>query len=144
MKTTETDWLEQVQKKTIRFKRKYSLLVKENLEPSGITPFQLQILWILQRNSGMGTTQLAEKLSVKPSAVTMGSNQLCKMGLLNRVHSETDRRQIRLDLTVQGKKRLEEAMDLHTELASEVFSCFSETERDTLFQLMDKLEQNIC
>ncbi|MBS2970157.1 MarR family transcriptional regulator [Metabacillus sp. KIGAM252] len=142
LKPKETEWLERVQEKTILFKRKYSLLVKENLEPLGVTPFQLQILWILGKDGEMGTTQLADKLKVKPSAVTMGTNQLHKRGWLNRIHLESDRRQIRITLTAEGERLLKEAKYTHNELASELFSCFNERELADFYCLVDKLEQN--
>ncbi|WP_338777850.1 MarR family transcriptional regulator [Metabacillus sp. FJAT-52054] len=138
----EMEWLERVQEKTILFKRKVSLLVKENLEPLGITPFQLQILWLIGKDGEMGTTQLAEKLKVKPSAVTMGTNQLHKRGWLNRIHLESDRRQIRITLTAEGERLLMKAKGTHNELASELFSCFDEKELADFFCLVDKLEQN--
>ncbi|MTH54451.1 MarR family transcriptional regulator [Bacillus mangrovi] len=134
------DW--RMREKTVLFKRKYSMLVRENLDPVGVTLFQLQMLWFISKQEDMGTTMLADKLSVKPSAVTMGANQLHHSGLLTRVHSKTDRRQIRLRITSEGEALLKEAAGLYNQLASQIFACFSDHEKDMLIQLLDKLEEH--
>ena len=86
----------------------------EQMQASGLTPPQFYILKILDHYGASRATQLAEKMYVKPSAITVMTDRLIDHGLVERYHDDNDRRVV-IQLTKKGKATVEEAMAAHNE-----------------------------
>ncbi len=69
---------------------------------------QYRILGLLDQGSAMSSS-LAEQLAVRPPSVTAVIDGLVTRGLVERTHSEDDRRRISLRLTAEGQSVLEAA-----------------------------------
>jgi DNA-binding MarR family transcriptional regulator len=69
---------------------------------------QYRILGALAEGSAMSSS-LAERLAVRPPSVTAVIDGLVARGLVDRTHSEDDRRRISLAMTTEGVAVLESA-----------------------------------
>ncbi len=69
---------------------------------------QYRILGLLGQGSAVSSS-LAEQLAVRPPSVTAVIDGLVARGLVERTHSEDDRRRVALELTADGQAVLEAA-----------------------------------
>jgi DNA-binding MarR family transcriptional regulator len=69
---------------------------------------QYRILGLLAEGSAMSSS-LAERLAVRPPSVTAVIDGLVSRGLVERTHSQDDRRRIALGITAEGETVLESA-----------------------------------
>jgi long-chain acyl-CoA synthetase len=69
---------------------------------------QYRILGLLAEGSAMSSS-LAERLAVRPPSVTAVIDGLVARGLVERTHSEDDRRRISLGITANGQAVLDTA-----------------------------------
>jgi DNA-binding MarR family transcriptional regulator len=81
-----------------------------------VKPPHLDILINLYRFDGITQQELARKLLVGRSNMSMLLPQLEKRGLIERRGDERDRRVLRLSLTPAGRTLTEEAMEIQTAL----------------------------
>ncbi|MBY5539520.1 MarR family transcriptional regulator [Rhizobium leguminosarum] len=87
-----------------------------------IKPPHLDILVNLYRLEGISQQELARKLLVGRSNMSMLLPQMEKRGLILRRDDERDKRVLRLYLTPEGRKLSEEAMAIQTGLIDRVLS----------------------
>lgn len=87
-----------------------------------IKPPHLDILVNLYRFEGISQQELARKLLVGRSNMSMLLPQMEKRGLILRRDDERDKRVLRLYLTPEGRKLSEEAMAIQTGLIDRVLS----------------------
>ncbi|RXT24372.1 MarR family transcriptional regulator [Rhizobium leguminosarum] len=87
-----------------------------------IKPPHLDILVNLYRFEGISQQELARKLLVGRSNMSMLLPQMEKRGLILRRDDERDKRVLRLYLTPEGRKLSEEAMAIQTGLIDHVLS----------------------
>ena len=69
---------------------------------------QYRILSLLGQGSAVSSS-LAEQLAVRPPSVTAVIDGLVTRGLVERTHSEDDRRRVSLELTAEGQSVLDAA-----------------------------------
>ncbi|QFY60296.1 MarR family transcriptional regulator [Rhizobium grahamii] len=83
---------------------------------------QLDILINLYRFEGISQQELARKLLVGRSNMSMLLPQMEKRGLIERRGDEKDKRVLRLFLTAEGREITEKAMVIQTDLIERVLS----------------------
>lgn len=86
--------------------RKISVLINEKLE-EGLTGPQGYILKLIFEQKRATASMLAEKLQVKPSAITVMIDRLVQHGFVRRLADEQDRRVTLLLLTEKGSMAIE-------------------------------------
>ncbi|KRE83926.1 hypothetical protein ASG89_12505 [Paenibacillus sp. Soil766] len=79
---------------------------------SEITPRHLFMLAMISKEKSPKQSQLAEKLGVKPSAITVMIDRLVQSGHVVRLHHETDRRIVLVENTAKGDAILAEATEI--------------------------------
>lgn len=109
------------------------------LAPLKLKPAQLDVLMNLHRHPGMSQHDLARRLLVGRSNVTMLLPQLESRGLLRRDGDEKDRRVLRLTLTPAGEALLAEALKVHTALIELAMSQSTPDECDLIGEHMRKV-----
>ncbi|MBB4064568.1 MarR family winged helix-turn-helix transcriptional regulator [Gellertiella hungarica] len=87
-----------------------------------IKPPHLDILVNLYRFEGMTQQELARKLLVGRSNMSMLLPQMEKRGLIARSGDSRDRRVLRLSLTEEGRSLAEKAMQIQTEVIERTLS----------------------
>lgn len=82
--------------------------VELGLASADLSLSQYRILSLLAEGSAMSSS-LAERLAVRPPSVTAVIDGLVARGLVERTHSEDDRRRVSLGLTASGQSLLDDA-----------------------------------
>src|SRR5262245_55639032 len=136
--------IDKIQALTFAIGKKMQTELLEQMQASGLTPPQFYILKILDHYGASRATQLAEKMYVKPSAITVTIDRLIDHGLVERYHDNNDRRVVVIELTKKGKATVEEAMAARNEHIAKYFSQLELQEREDLLRLFEKLETIIC
>lgn len=109
------------------------------LAPLGLKPAQLDVLMNLHRHPGMSQHDLARKLLVGRSNITMLLPQLESRGLLRREGDEKDKRILRLALTIEGEALLSRALKVHTALIEVAMSQSTPEQCDMIGEQMRKI-----
>lgn len=110
--------------------------LSKSLAPLGIKIVQLDILMNLHRHPGMSQHDLARRLLVGRSNITMLLPQLESQGLLRREGDTKDKRVIRLYLTDDGETLLAKALAIYTGLIDRVMAQSSPAECDAMGEQM--------
>jgi DNA-binding MarR family transcriptional regulator len=113
------------------------------LAPLDIKPPHLDILVNLYRFEGISQQELARKLLVGRSNMSMLLPQMEKRGLLERRADQRDKRVLRLFLTEEGRSLSEKAMQIQTELIERTLSATPLDECQHLAETMDLLIQRM-
>ena len=93
-----------------------------DLSPLDIKPPHLDILVNLFRFEGISQQELAHKLLVGRSNVSMTLPHLERRGLIDRRADKRDKRVLRLFLTKEGRRVTEEGMRIQTALINSILS----------------------
>jgi DNA-binding MarR family transcriptional regulator len=96
--------------------RRFMRFSEDACHAQGITPLQYQLL--LQTKGFPGRqwasiTELAERLQAKHHGVVALVTRCEALGLVRRVDSSSDMRQVEIHLTAQGEERVEQLARLH-------------------------------
>lgn len=111
------------------------------LAPLDLKPAQLDVLMNLYRHPGMSQQDLARKLLVGRSNITMLLPQLEKRGLLRREGDEKDKRILRLELTEAGVALLMKALKVHTALIETAMGQSTLEQCDLIGEQMRKITE---
>jgi len=109
------------------------------LGPLDLKPAQLDVLMNLYRHPGLSQHDLARRLLVGRSNITMLLPHLESRGLLRREGDEKDRRVLRLTLTDAGVALLMEALKVHMELIELAMSQSTPEQCDMIGEQMRKI-----
>lgn len=111
------------------------------LQPFDLKPAQLDVLMNLYRHPGLSQHDLARKLLVGRSNVTMLLPQLEQRDLVRREACGKDRRVLRLSLTGRGEALLMQALAVHMELIEKVMAQTTPAECDLVGEHMRKVAE---
>lgn len=107
----------------------------------GLTVPQFGLLRMIAQEQNARVIQLADKMEVKSSAVTVMLDRLELLGLSVREPDEQDRRAVIVTLTAKGEKLLEEARYRYLLLLSEYLAILKPEELRNLSDYYLMLEQ---
>ncbi|KQW28734.1 MarR family transcriptional regulator [Rhizobium sp. Root274] len=113
------------------------------LGPLDIKPPHLDILINLYRFEGISQQELARKLLVGRSNMSMLLPQMEKRGLLERRPDERDKRILRLFLTADGRAVCEQAMVIQTGLIEDMLSATPLEDCTRMAETMETLIQRM-
>lgn len=94
-----------------RILRATELYARDLAHAAGLTPAQLRVLQIVAERGGATSKALATQMGVSQATVTALIDKLVAQGLVERIPSELDRRQVDIAVTAEGHKRLQVAPD---------------------------------
>jgi DNA-binding MarR family transcriptional regulator len=101
-----------------------------------LTPSDAGVLRVLGRAPGMSQRSLADRLGAVPSRVVSLIDSLEARGLVERVRSNTDRRNYELRLTAQGSERLAQLRRVAEEHEAELLAPLSREQATQLESLL--------
>lgn len=111
--TAEAD---RIQSKLIQISHMQFSRVFQQFGSLGVHPGQCGMLWILRQEDGLSQSELAKRLKIKPSTVTVSIRRMEKAGLLERRADREDMRRNRIYLTDHAKNILEKAKKFLTRM----------------------------
>lgn len=122
----------------------YSLLILPLLERHRLTQLEADILLFLANNPECDTARdIVEIRHLAKSHVSVGVDSLAERGLLRRLRLEGNRKTIHLRLTDAAAPIVEQGRAIQHTYAGLIFDGFSETERQELFRLLDRVSENV-
>ncbi|WP_171050924.1 MarR family transcriptional regulator [Bacillus sp. BHET2] len=113
--------------------------MSSQLKDMNLTVPQFYILYLLSASERIKSTELAEKLEVKPSAITVMIDRLLKHNLVVRERDENDRRIVNLMLSSEGREVYEKAKDMRRKVFSRYLAYLDEEDVDQLVSIYEKL-----
>ena len=116
-------------------------VLAEELAPLDIKPAQLDMMMNIHRHPGLSQQELAEKLIVGRSNITMLMPSLLNRGLVIRTGDKTDKRIQRLTLTDAGTALLMKALAVYTALIERAMEASTLDECNLVGQQMTKMIQ---
>ncbi|MCF8567235.1 MarR family transcriptional regulator [Alicyclobacillus tolerans] len=130
---------------TERFDKSLVVLM-QNLGPqlinrteSGLTPGQVFMLHFIRRGHPCSVSELAEKMDVAPSAITVMLDRLENHGFVRRVRDEADRRVVLIELTDSGDERLSDVLHVRNQVMKHCLTQMASYELDSFIQALEKL-----
>lgn len=144
MTTPDSDGL--LAEQLLRLTRRVHRIQKHHLEQRdlGITPAQSRLLRTLAHfDAPPRMADLAERLEVVPRAVTTLVDGLEASGKVRRVPDPSNRRVIRIEITDDGRKALQELRGARRGAADEILAPLTNVEREVLRGLLDTLVDGV-
>lgn len=122
--------------------RRMTRIYSEALTEHGITPPQLYVLSCLLAEDGQKPKELADKVSLDASSLTGLLDRTERAGLLQRRPDPDDRRALRIYLTQEGHRRLEQLEPIIARLQERIHrEFFSDYSREQVEMFMNMLQQ---
>lgn len=128
-----------------RLVRAVSLLRREadaRMAAHGLTDAQWKPLWLLYVGRATTPAELAREMDTDAGAMTRLLDRLEAKGLLARTRSATDRRVVQLALSEAGHSVAAQVPAVLATVNQDLLRGFSEADRQTLDQLLDRLLAN--
>jgi len=112
--------------------------MRGSLASAGLTKEEFKVLMALLRGA-RSHGSLSRQLMVSTGAMTNRLDKLERAGLVRRSPDPKDRRGVLLDLTPEGKARLDEYIDTGAAREQKLLSHLSEAEKEQLNRLLQRL-----
>ncbi|MDD3652680.1 MAG: MarR family transcriptional regulator [Desulfotomaculaceae bacterium] len=109
----------------------------------GITMSQFIVLKILKTKGKVTVSEVADELYVSLSSVTALADRLYKVGFVQRLRDEQDRRLVWLKLTEEGENIVLLCQEARRQVIEKYFSCLSEEDIKQLIKLCEKVNDNL-
>jgi DNA-binding MarR family transcriptional regulator len=107
-----------------------------------VTASQMEVLMLLHQSpSGLSMHELAEAQAITPSSATQLVDRLVRMGLVERLREEDDRRLVRVELSASARQKFEEMLHLHLRSLAVVTEPLGDAELRTLIDLLARVAQ---
>lgn len=113
------------------------------LDEIGIYPGQPPLLFILNKKDGLSQSEIANKLDVKPSTITVMLKRMEKANLVERRQDALDQRVSRVYLTDGGRETCNKAMKKFKKLEEECFGNFTVEEKVLFRRLLMQMRDNL-
>jgi len=116
--------------------------VAERLQDFGLQWWQYDVLSALRRQGKpfrMAATELADATMLTSGAMTNRIDRLEHKGLVHRLHDPADRRRVLVELTREGRERVDNATKARFEIAATAVSVLDRKSRRQLSNLLRSL-----
>ena len=94
---------------------------------------------LLKNGGSMSQRDLMENSCISSASISEVTAKLEAEGLITRTKSDSDRRQLTLELTDAGIARAEESLASKRAFEQQAFSCLDEQEQLSLLELCDRI-----
>ncbi len=100
---------------------------------------QIHALFLIQEKPGITMKEVADGLRVSSPSATSFVDRLVKLGYVERIHDEENRRLVRLTMSPSGAKFLKEKMAQRREIFAEILGTLSPADQEALLQILRKV-----
>lgn len=113
------------------------------LDEIGVYPGQPPLLFLLSKTDGLSQKEIAAKLGVKPSTITVMLKRIENGNLVVRKQDAEDNRVSRVYITEEGREICEKAKSKMRLLNEECFGNFTVEEQVVLRRLLMQMRDNL-
>lgn len=117
--------------------------IDRELQPYGLTRLKWLAIGLIQSNTGLTQTELAQKLELKPAATGKLVDRLVERGLAERRPDEADRRIHRLILTRKSEDLLTRLEPVGNALREDILQDLGQGERKQLEATLKTLKRRL-
>jgi len=112
---------------------------EKNLAVLDLTPAELRILRVLREQGSSPMNHFSQETMLSQASITGIIDKLEERGLVERVRSREDRREVLIAITPKGDHAYTRGMDLHKQFVEKALSALKADEVDTLVSLFKRL-----
>lgn len=123
-------------RRILRATEKYS---RDLARAAGLSAVQLRVLQIVAEKGHATPTELSTRMRVTQATVSALIKKLEAKGLLSRRRSETDRRQMRLEITEEGREKVRTAPDALQQRYVKQFEALEEWEQAMIVSVLERV-----
>ena len=120
-----------------------------NADVANVTVGQMRVLKAIasfteeKYSDGVMLKVLAEKVNLTPGAASIIVDSLVKLGMLERKHSEVDRRAVKIALSVEGKRKIAGYTNFFKSHTEKFFAELSSDEKEKFIELLKRFHSKI-
>ncbi len=100
---------------------------------------QLYYIELIDKNEGISVSELAKKLDVKKSTVSVAINQLIDLEIVTKIQSSTDKRFYFLELTQKGNHIMEMHKQVHKNTIKKILKILNHEEVENFVNIVNKI-----
>lgn len=100
---------------------------------------QLYYIELIDKNQGISVSELAKKLHVKKSTVSIAINQLIDLGIVIKIQSSSDKRFYSLQLTPKGNQIMEMHRQVHKNTIKKISKILNPEEVENFVKIVNKI-----
>ncbi|NLC43201.1 MAG: MarR family transcriptional regulator [Clostridiales bacterium] len=127
----------------IHYAKKHRTVMQSYLDETGVYQAQHRLLMIISRRPNLSQIKLAEVMEVSTATIAVSLKKLEKAGLITKTMDETDNRLNRIVITDIGNQVVEQSKQIFQSTEKKIFEGFTEEEKSTLSELMERLHTNL-
>ncbi len=122
-----------------RILRATELYARDLAQAAGVTPTQLRVMQIVDEKDSATPKTLANQMGVSQATITALVDKLVARGMVQRVSSELDRRQVNVVITEFGKSALQDAPDALQQRFVRAFAALQDWEQAQLVSSLERV-----
>ncbi len=122
-----------------RILRTTELYARDLAQAAGVTPAQLRVMQIVDEVDNATPKMLANQMGVSQATVTVLVDKLVMRGIVERVPSELDRRQVNVVISDFGQNALKEAPDALQQRYVHAFAELADWEQAQLVSSLERV-----
>ncbi len=112
-------------------------------EKTGMTLFDCAVLMVIGQHDPIRSTDLAHRMEVKPSTISIYVKRLMNKGLIKMERDENDRRAWWVHLTLSGKMAYKMILNGTVKYTRDFLSVLNQEEAETLHGLLQKVSHSL-
>jgi len=109
----------------------------------GLTMVQMVAVHLLDDSGPLKMNEIAKALHISLPGATGLIDRLYKLKMVKREFDETDRRIIRISLSLKGKKTVDMTKEMRRRNIEDIFGKLTEKERKTYLEILNKIKNVI-
>lgn len=113
------------------------------LQSHGVSVAQWTVLVVLWERDGLTHKEISDRVSVETATLSRTIDRMERDGLVNRVRSATDRRQVHVHLTERGAHLWRDLVPEAEAMLLQALRGFSEDDEEALRRLLKRLIDNV-
>lgn len=110
---------------------------------TGITIDQWVVLQVLDRQEGLSQLEIARETYKDAPTVTRIIDLLCRKGLTRRITDPADRRRFRIQLTDEGRRKIESILPIIRDARRQAWQGIEDKEIDRLVDVLNNVFDNL-
>ncbi len=127
----------------IGFAMKHRKIMQYFLDETGVYQAQHRLLMEISHNRNASQKEIACSMGISPATIAVSLKKLEKGGYINKIMDEGDNRLNQITITEKGNRVVEQSRQIFDATDQKVFEGFTEEEKATLSELLQKLDTNM-